>query len=106
MCSALAQPPVPTQMALARGWADIYTWWTEGNFVDFGANPDGLYVIRAASNPDGEIRETRDDNVAYTYLRVTGDAIEVLERGLGDSPWNPHGKVVDDYRRPLRWEDG
>ncbi|MBW3664353.1 MAG: hypothetical protein KY469_14735 [Actinobacteria bacterium] len=100
-------PPVATQMALARGWVDIYQWWVEGNFVEFGDNPDGLYLIRAQSDPDGDVLETDDgDNTAYTYIRVTGEEIEVLERGIGDSPWDRRKTLVDDTRRPTRWTDG
>ena len=105
-CAGDVRAPVPTQMALARGFVDIYPWMTHGNFVDFGDNPDGLYVIRVASDPDSNLRETRDDdNHAYTYIRVTGDEIEVLERGIGADPWDPHGAVVDDTRRLIRWTE-
>lgn len=104
--TGIITPPVGTQMALARGWVDIYAYWIEGNFVDFGDNPDGLYVIRAHSDPDGDIRETReDDNTSYTYFDVRGDHIEVLERGVGDDPWDPRKMVVDDTRRPTRWSE-
>lgn len=105
-CSGVVDPPVPAQMALARGWVDVYGWFVEGNFVDFGDNPDGLYVIRVATDPDGHIRETRDDdNHAYTYIRVAGDDIEVIERGIGDSPWDRQKTVVNDTRPPIRWSE-
>lgn len=46
-----------------------------------------------------------DDHHAYTYLRVSGDDIEVLERGGGHSPWDPRRVIVDDPRPPIRWSE-
>ena len=63
-------------------------------------------VVRAGSDPDVHIRETReDDNTSYTYFRVDGDDIEVLERGIGESPWDRRKTIVDDTRRPTRWTE-
>ena len=48
-------------------------------------------------NPYHYIKEAdagHDTNdVAYTYFRVTGNNIRVLERGHGYSPWDPHKQV-------------
>ncbi len=33
------------------------------------------------------------NDVAYTYFRVTGNDIHVIERGHGTSPWDPHNQV-------------
>lgn len=102
--TGLITPPVGTQMALAQGWADIYGWYIEGNFVDFADNPDGLYVIRAQSDPDSDVVESNEhDNTSYTYLRVTGDDVEVIERGVGNDPWDANKVLVDDNRRPTIW---
>jgi hypothetical protein len=93
--------PLGTRMGLTKGWGDIYGYYTEGNFVDFGANADGLYVVRVAADPDNSIAElVEGDNHGYAYIRVTGDNIEVLERGYGMSPWDPAKVVADDIRHP------
>jgi hypothetical protein len=93
--------PVGTRMGLTKGWGDVYKYSYEGNYVDFGANPDGLYIVRYAADPGNVISETvEDDNFAYAYIRVTGDDIEVLERGYGVSPWDPYKTVADDIRHP------
>jgi hypothetical protein len=35
------------------------------------------------------------NNVAYTYFRVTGNDIHVIERGHSTSPWDPN-KIVEN----------
>jgi hypothetical protein len=79
------------------GWEDSYKWQTSGQFVNFGNSPDGLYLLRVTVNPFHYILEAdagHDTNdVAYTYFKVTGNDIHVLERGHGSSPWDPHKQV-------------
>jgi hypothetical protein len=88
---------------LLPGWGDYYEWDRPGNFVDFGLNGDGLYVVRITADPDGYILETDpSDNVAYSLIRVTGDQVEHLESGRGTDPWDrcrsplPLGPEFDD----------
>lgn len=38
-----------------------------------------------------------DDNFSYTYIRITGSAIEILERGYGADPWDPNKTVVQEF---------
>jgi hypothetical protein len=84
---------------VAPGWEDVYVWQTSGQYVDFAGNPDGNYMIRLVINPLHHLLEAdsgHDHNdVAYTYFRVTGDNVRVLERGRGTSPWDPH-RIVED----------
>jgi hypothetical protein len=79
------------------GWEDSYKWQTSGQFVNFGDSPDGLYLLRVTVNPFHYILEAdagHDTNdVAYTYFKVTGNDIHVIERGHGTSPWDPHKQV-------------
>jgi hypothetical protein len=81
------------------GWEDSYKWQTSGQFVNFSGNPDGLYVLRVTVNPYHYLLEADaghdTNNVAYTYFRVTGNDIHVLERGHGYSPWDPQKQVED-----------
>lgn len=93
-------PPGDVQIAMTRGWAELYLWFTEGNFVDFGSNPNGRYILQSATDPHGEILETDEfDNSSYAYIEVTGETISVLERGLGSSPWDAAKVVATDGRR-------
>lgn len=80
---------------LLAGWSDIYEWDRPGNYVDFGVNTDGYYVVRMWADPDNGIRESNDrDNAGYTYLKVTGTDVELIEAGRGKHPWDPCKIVV------------
>jgi hypothetical protein len=75
---------------LGAGWADIYEWDRPGNYIDFGINTDGYYVIRMSADPVGGILESNEkDNFGYTYIKVTGSQVKMLEAGRGKDPWDP-----------------
>jgi hypothetical protein len=75
---------------LLPGWGDYYEWDRPGNFIDFGENGDGLYVVRMTVDPHGYILETdQADNVAYSLIWVKGDEIDHVESGIGTDPWDP-----------------
>jgi hypothetical protein len=75
---------------LRPGWSDIYEWDRPGNYIDFGLNGDGRYVIRMWADPVRGILESNEkDNLGYTYLEVAGSDVEVLEVGRGKDPWDP-----------------
>jgi hypothetical protein len=95
-------PRQGTHMGLSAGWVDLYSWEQDGNYVDFGLNGDGLYLVRSTADALGNILESDEsDNTSYAYLRITGSTIAVLERGRGQSPWDPHKVVVHDGLHPL-----
>jgi hypothetical protein len=75
---------------LLAGWADIYEWDRPGNYIDFGLNGDGRYVVRMWADPVRGVLESNErDNAGYTYLEVTGSTVELLESGRGTDPWDP-----------------
>ncbi len=83
---------------LSRGYADVYGWPFEDNYVDFGANGDALYLVRATTDPDDVVLETDEtDNTGYSLIRVNGTKIEVLERGFGQGPWDNKREVHTDH---------
>ncbi len=85
-------------MRLSAGWADVYSWALPGNFVDFGTNGDGLYVVVSEADPDNVVLESDDsDNAGYALIRVKGSEVDILERGLGFSPWDSHKEVINDW---------
>ena len=95
-CS-LASGPTSTQLGLGRGWADIYTYGLDGNYVEFGDNPDGRYVVRSVADASNDVLETDEsDNAGYAYIEVKGTTVEVIERGHGLSPWDPKRRLADD----------
>ncbi|HVE99103.1 MAG TPA: hypothetical protein VNA12_07980 [Mycobacteriales bacterium] len=74
---------------LLPGWGDYYEWDRPGNYVDFGANGDGRYVLRLTADPVGGIVESNErDNTAYTYIEVSGTTVRLLESGRGSDPWD------------------
>jgi hypothetical protein len=76
-------------MVLEKGWSDAYGWGLDGNYVDFGTNGDGLYVVRSITDPDDVIAETNEtDNAGYALIQVSGSDVTLLERGYGMSPWD------------------
>lgn len=99
--------PVPVKhhgtMAFSPGWGDVYGWYRPGNYVDFGASGDGLYVVRVSVDGDGHVEEKRNgNNTSYALIRVTGNEISTLERGRGSDPWDPNKVVVKDWWRGLK----
>lgn len=94
-------PTRGTKMGLSPGWADLYSWEQDGNYVDFGLNTDGRYLVRSTADVLNNILESDEtDNTSYAYIEVRGLAVKVLERGRGQSPWDAHKVVVHDGLHP------
>ena len=90
-----------TQIALGTGWGDIYHWSLDGNYVEFGDNPDGRYVVRSVADAQGDVLESDEsDNAGYAYIEVRGSDVRVLERGHGMGPWDPRKRPADDLLKP------
>lgn len=84
-----------TGFGLLPGWSDIYEWDRPGNYIDFGLNGDGHYVVRMWADPVSGVRESNErDNLGYTYLKVTGGDVKLIEGGRGSDPWDPCKIVV------------
>ncbi len=93
--------PTGTSMGLSAGWVDLYSWEQDGNYVNWPGG-DGHYVIRSTADALGVIQESNEnDNTAYTYFRVAGTDITVLERGRGQGPWDRRKVIVRDGLHPL-----
>ena len=90
-------PTRGTKMGLSPGWADLYSWEQDGNYVEFGLNGDGRYLVRSTADVLNNILEsTEKDNTSYAYIQVTGSTIKVLERGRGLGPWDKHKVLARD----------
>ena len=84
------------RIGLSAGWGDIYTAGLSDNYVDFGLNEDGLYVLQVRADAGDSIAEGNErDNFGYSLIRVSGLSVELLERGRGRSPWDPAKVVVE-----------
>lgn len=81
-------------LGLSVGWGDVYRWQRPGQYVEFGGQGDGLYVVRTTADKyDHILEENEADNTAYSYIRITGEKVEIIERGQGQDPWDA-AKVV------------
>lgn len=86
-------------MGITTGWGDFYRWQRPGQFVDFSGQPDGLYVVRATVDVLDKVLEIDEtDNASYAYLEITGNTVEILERGYGDHPFDPDKVIATDNR--------
>jgi hypothetical protein len=44
------------------------------------------------------VKETNeDDNTGYAFIKIKGEDVKLLERGCGDSPWDPNKVVIRDW---------
>ncbi len=81
-------------LGLSAGWGDIYRWQRPGQYVDFGTNGDGHYVVRTWVDKLNHVLESDEtDNVSYALIHVVGDSVRILERGRGSGPRDPD-KIV------------
>jgi hypothetical protein len=72
----------------------VYRWQRPGQYVEFGSNGDGRYVVRSTVDHLNHILESNDsNNSAYALIKIVGDHVQLLERGWGTGPFDPH-KVV------------
>jgi hypothetical protein len=87
-------PGTGNRLGMSRGWGDAYRYQRPGNYVEFGTNADGRFVVQTIADPEDVVLETDEtDNTTYAYIEITGDAVDVIETGRGSSPWDPT-KVV------------
>ena len=81
----------------SQGWGDVYRYQRPGQYVDFGTNGDGFYLVRATADLYDHVLETNEnDNSGYALIHVVGDHVNIVERGQGMSPWDPHKTVFTD----------
>jgi hypothetical protein len=86
--------PQGGQIGLSVGWGDVYRWQRPGQYVEFGGQPDGLYIVRSTADKYNHVlEENENDNTSYAYIQVTGDNVKIIERGQGMDPWDAHKMV-------------
>ena len=81
--------PQGGQLGLSVGWGDVYRWQRPGQYVEFGGQGDGRYVVRTTADKyNNVLEENESDNTSYAYIEVTGENVKILERGQGTDPWD------------------
>lgn len=94
---AVVSPASGAAIGLEPGWTDIYAWNLEGNYVEFGGQEDGRYVVVVGTDAANEVLESDDsNNVAYAVVDVAGSTVTLVERGFGTGPFDPHRRPADD----------
>ncbi|HET6794824.1 MAG TPA: lysyl oxidase family protein [Acidimicrobiales bacterium] len=89
--------PGQASLGLNVGWGDVYKWQRPGQYVDFSGDGDGYYLLQVKVNASHLVMTVNsNDNVGYAYIHVVGSQATVIERGQGQSPWDPHKKVFAD----------
>lgn len=84
-------------LGLNVGWGDVYRWQRPGQYVDFTGDGDGYYLLQVTVNASHLVLTVPDDqNIGYAYVHVVGDRVDILERGQGNSPWDPRKRVFTD----------
>ena len=98
--------PQGGELGLSVGWGDVYRWQRPGQYVEFGGQGDGRYVVRTTADIyDHVLEENENDNASYAYLDVKGENVTILERGQGSDPWDK-AKVVFSGLGPAAQEMG
>lgn len=86
--------PTDGVIGLSLGWGDVYRWQRPGMYVEFDGQGAGRYVVQAIVDHGQHVREADEtDNISYAYVQIDGDAIQLIERGWGTSPWDPRKTV-------------
>ncbi|MDP1795606.1 MAG: hypothetical protein Q8K63_15825, partial [Acidimicrobiales bacterium] len=81
--------PEGGRIGLSVGWGDVYRWQRPGQYVEFGGLTEGVYVVRTTADKFNHVlEENENDNTSYALIRVTGEQIDILERGQGLDPWD------------------
>jgi len=89
--------PGEATMGLNVGWGDVYKWQRPGQYVDFSGDGDGYYLLQVTVNASHLVLTVpNDQNVGYAYIHVVGTHVDTIERGQGNSPWDPRKKVFTD----------
>jgi hypothetical protein len=88
-------------LGLSVGWGDIYRWQRPGQYVNFGINGDGYYVVRVTVDIASHVLESNHaNNASYALIHVVGDSVAIVERGFGSDPWDPAKAPIPSIGSP------
>ena len=78
--------PINGQLGLSVGWGDIYRCQRPGQYVDFGSNGDGWYVVRSTVDPLNHVLESDDANNTSAMPSCTWSAMTSTSRSGASGP--------------------
>lgn len=84
-----AVPPTSQQgpFGISVGWADTYSWWISGQYIEITGLQDGYYVLETEVNPDHTVAESdRSDNSTCVLIRLSGEDAELVGKQNRCSP--------------------
>ena len=71
-------------MGLSIGWADVYGYMTNLQWIDITGVPDGRYLLTATADPGDVLQESNySNNSVWAKIRITGNTVTVLKYGPG-----------------------
>lgn len=76
-----APNPVYTcsRQGISVGWADVYDWTLDGQWVDITGVADGEYRLGSILDPSGRLQESSTlNNPGFIRLRIAGDSVTIL----------------------------
>lgn len=74
-------------MGLSRGWGDIYSWKTVGQYIDITDLKSGRYRLRATADAGGWFEEADEtNNFTWVNIRISGSSVSVKKYGPAAEP--------------------
>jgi hypothetical protein len=75
------------RMGLSRGWGDIYSWKTVGQYVNVTKLRAGRYRLKAEADAGGWFKEKKEtNNLTWVDIRLRGDRVKVVDYGPAIKP--------------------
>jgi hypothetical protein len=75
------------RMGLSRGWGDIYTWKTVGQYIDITNLKSGRYRLQAMADAGTWFEESDEtNNVTWVNIRIKGSRVSVIKYGPAAEP--------------------
>lgn len=68
-----------SNQGISVGWADVYSYNLDGQFIDVTGLPDGMYRLVSITDPAGRLHESSTlNNAGSIHIQITGNTVSVL----------------------------
>jgi hypothetical protein len=83
-CDPNKPSALTADMGLSVGWADIYGYMTNLQWIDITGLQNGRYLLTATADPGDVLQESNySNNSAWAKIQITGTGVTVLKYGPG-----------------------